>query len=412
MSSVSGAGPGRAGQPASLPGGPTGQPASWPAARAAGTAAAGRWRGVIGEYRDRLPVLAGGPVVTLGEGGTPLLPAPALSALTGCEVYLKVEGANPTGSFKDRGMTVAVSIAAAKGATMVICASTGNTSASAAAYAARAGLACAVLVPQGKIAIGKLAQALVHGARLLQVDGNFDDCLQLVRKLAESYPVALVNSVNADRLQGQKTAAFEIIEALGDAPEVHCLPVGNAGNIAAYWLGYTEYLADGRATRTPRMLGFQASGAAPIVTGRPVPAPSTIATAIRIGNPASWRLAEAARDESGGLIGSVTDEQILAAYRLLASKEAVFGELASAAGVAGLLQARAAGQVRPGSLVVCTISGNGLKEPGPAISAQPEPVTVPADAAAAAAALGLGRGRPAASGPPGMPAASASSPGA
>ena len=401
MSSVSGAGPGRAGQPASRP-----------AARAAGTAAAGRWRGVIGEYRDRLPVLAGGPVVTLGEGGTPLLPAPALSALTGCEVYLKVEGANPTGSFKDRGMTVAVSIAAAQGATMVICASTGNTSASAAAYAARAGLACAVLVPQGKIAIGKLAQALVHGARLLQVDGNFDDCLQLVRKLAESYPVALVNSVNADRLQGQKTAAFEIIEALGDAPEVHCLPVGNAGNIAAYWLGYTEYLADGRATRTPRMLGFQASGAAPIVTGRPVPAPSTIATAIRIGNPASWRLAEAARDESGGLIGSVTDEQILSAYRLLASKEAVFGELASAAGVAGLLQARSAGQVRPGSLVVCTISGNGLKEPGPAISAQPEPVTVPADAAAAAAALGLERGRPAASGPPGMPAASASSPGA
>ena len=401
MSSVSGAGPGRAGQR------PAGQ-----AARAAGTAAAGRWRGVIGEYRDRLPVLAGGPVVTLGEGGTPLLPAPALSALTGCEVYLKVEGANPTGSFKDRGMTVAVSIAAAQGATMVICASTGNTSASAAAYAARAGLACAVLVPQGKIAIGKLAQALVHGARLLQVDGNFDDCLQLVRKLAESYPVALVNSVNADRLQGQKTAAFEIIEALGDAPEVHCLPVGNAGNIAAYWLGYTEYLADGRATRTPRMLGFQASGAAPIVTGRPVPAPSTIATAIRIGNPASWRLAEAARDESGGLIGSVTDEQILSAYRLLASKEAVFGELASAAGVAGLLQARSAGQVRPGSLVVCTISGNGLKEPGPAISAQPEPVTVPADAAAAAAALGLERGRPAASGPPGMPAASASSPGA
>ena len=379
---------------------------------ATGHAAAGRWRGVIGEYRDRLPVLAGNPVITLGEGGTPLLPAPALSALTGCEVYLKVEGANPTGSFKDRGMTVAVSIAAAQGATMVICASTGNTSASAAAYAARGGLASAVLVPQGKIAIGKLAQALVHGARLLQVDGNFDDCLKLVRKLAESYPVALVNSVNADRLQGQKTAAFEIIEALGDAPEVHCLPVGNAGNIAAYWLGYTEYLADGRATRTPRMLGFQASGAAPIVTGRPVPAPSTIATAIRIGNPASWRLAEAARDESGGLIGSVTDEQILAAYRLLASKEAVFGELASAAGVAGLLQARAAGQVRPGSLVVCTISGNGLKEPGPAISAQPEPVTVPADAAAAAAALGLGRGRPAASGPPGMPAASASSPGA
>ena len=350
---------------------------------------AGRWRGVIGEYGDRLPVAAGAPVVTLGEGGTPLLPAPVLSAMTRCEVYLKVEGANPTGSFKDRGMTVAVSVAAAAGATMVICASTGNTSASAAAYAARAGLGSAVLVPHGNIAIGKLAQALVHGARLLQVDGNFDDCLKLVRKLAESYPVALVNSVNPDRLAGQKTAAFEIVDALGDAPDVHCLPVGNAGNICAYWLGYTEYLADGRATRAPRMLGFQASGAAPIVTGRAVPAPSTIATAIRIGNPASWHLAEAARDESGGLIDSVTDEQILAAYRLLASKEAVFGELASAAGVARLLQARAAGQVRPGSLVVCTISGNGLKEPGPAISAAAEPATIAADAGAAAAALGL-----------------------
>ena len=350
---------------------------------------AGRWRGVIGEYGDRLPVAAGAPVITLGEGGTPLLPAPALSAMTGCEVYLKVEGANPTGSFKDRGMTVAVSVAAAAGATMVICASTGNTSASAAAYAARGGLGCAVLVPHGNIAIGKLAQALVHGARLLQVDGNFDDCLKLVRKLAENYPVALVNSVNPDRLAGQKTAAFEIVDALGDAPDVHCLPVGNAGNISAYWLGYTEYLADGKSTRAPRMLGFQASGAAPIVTGRPVPAPSTIATAIRIGNPASWRLAEAARDESGGLIGSVTDDQILAAYRLLASKEAVFGELASAAGVAGLLQASAAGQVPAGSLVVCTISGNGLKEPGPAISAAAEPATIAADAGAAAAALGL-----------------------
>jgi threonine synthase len=350
---------------------------------------AGRWRGVIGEYGDRLPAAAGALVVTLGEGGTPLLPAPVLSAMTRCEVYLKVEGANPTGSFKDRGMTVAVSVAAAGGATMVICASTGNTSASAAAYAARAGLGCAVLVPHGNIAIGKLAQALVHGARLLQVDGNFDDCLKLVRKLAECYPVALVNSVNPDRLAGQKTAAFEIVDALGDAPDVHCLPVGNAGNISAYWLGYTEYLADGRATRAPRMLGFQASGAAPIVTGKPVPAPSTIATAIRIGNPASWRLAEAARDESGGLIGSVTDEQILAAYRLLASKEAVFGELASAACVAGLLQARAAGQVPAGSLVVCTISGNGLKEPGPAISSAAEPATIAADVGSVTAALGL-----------------------
>ena len=353
------------------------------------TAAAGRWRGLLGEYGDRLPSPGAGSVITLGEGGTPLLPAPVLSAMTGCEVYLKVEGANPTGSFKDRGMTVAVSMAAARGATMVICASTGNTSASAAAYAARAGLACAVLVPRGKIAIGKLAQALVYGARLLQVDGNFDDCLEMVRKLTASYPVTLVNSVNPDRLAGQKTAAFEIVDTLGDAPDVHCLPVGNAGNIAAYWQGYTEYLAGGLATRAPRMLGFQASGAAPIVTGQPVLAPSTIATAIRIGNPASWRLAEAARDESGGLIDSVTDEQIIAAYRLLARKEAVFGELASAAGVAGLLQARAAGQVRPGSVVVCTITGNGLKEPDPAVAAAAEPVTIPLDDAAAAAALGL-----------------------
>jgi threonine synthase len=229
----------------------------------------------------------------------------------------------------------------------------------------------------------------VHGARLLQVDGNFDDCLELVRKLAVDYPVALVNSVNADRLEGQKTAAFEVVDALGDAPDVHCLPVGNAGNIAAYWKGYTEYASRGRATRRPRMFGFQASGAAPIVLGRPVPAPTTIATAIRIGNPASWRLAEAARDESGGRIASVTDRQILAAYRLLARKEGVFGELASAAGVAGLLQARENGQVAAGSRVVCTITGHGLKDPDWAVSAAPTPVTVPADAAAAAAELGL-----------------------
>ncbi|MFI5065337.1 MAG: threonine synthase [Streptosporangiales bacterium] len=357
-----------------------------------GDAAAGYqpWRGVIEQYRDWLPpVPDGGPVVTLGEGATPLLPAPVLSERTGCEVYLKVEGANPTGSFKDRGMTLAVTLAAARGATAVICASTGNTSASAAAYAARAGLTCAVLVPRGKIALGKLAQALVHGARLLQVDGNFDDCLELARKLAANYPVALVNSVNNDRLEGQKSAAFEIVDVLGDAPDVHCLPVGNAGNITAYWRGYQQYAAAGRATRTPRMLGFQASGAAPIVRGEPVRAPQTIATAIRIGNPASWRLAEAARDESGGLIDSVTDRQILAAYRLLAAREAVFGELASAAGVAGLLQARENGQLAAGCRVVCTVTGNGLKDPDWAVSAAPAPVTIPADSAAAAAALGL-----------------------
>jgi threonine synthase len=273
---------------------------------------------------------------------------------------------------------------------MVICASTGNTSASAAAYAARAGLDCAVIVPSGKIAIGKMVQALVHGAKLLQVDGNFDDCLEMARKLAAEYPVALVNSVNNDRLEGQKTAAFEIVDTLGDAPDVHCLPVGNAGNITAYWRGYTEYRATGRATKAPRMAGFQAAGAAPIVNGAPVRDPDTIATAIRIGNPASWRLAEQARDESGGMIGAVTDEEILYAYLRMARDEAVFGELASAASVAGLLQASAAGQIARGSLVVCTITGTGLKEPDivTAITKEPAPA-IGTDPGAAAAALGL-----------------------
>src|SRR5690606_24890742 len=286
------------------------------------------WRGVVEEYRDRLPVTANTPVVTLLEGGTPLVPATRVSELTGCEVFLKVEGLNPTGSFKDRGMTMAITKAAEDGAKAVICASTGNTSASAAAYAVRAGRACAVLVPQGKSAMGKLAQALGHGAKLLQVDGNFDDCRGLARKLSVDYPVALVNSVSPYRLQGQKTASFEIVDALGDAPDVHCLPVGNAGNITAYWMGYQEYHSDGLATRLPRMFGFQASGASPIVDGAPVTQPRTIATAIRIGNPASWRFAEKARDESGGRIDAVTDRQILAAYRLLAGQEGVFVELA------------------------------------------------------------------------------------
>ncbi len=347
------------------------------------------WRGIVEEYRDRLPVTANTPVVTLLEGGTPLVPATRVSELTGCEVYLKVEGLNPTGSFKDRGMTMAISKAAEDGAKAVICASTGNTSASAAAYAVRAGMTCAVLVPQGKIAMGKLAQALVHGARLLQVDGNFDDCLELARKLSIDYPVALVNSVNPFRLQGQKTASFEIVDALGDAPDVHCLPVGNAGNITAYWMGYQEYHSDGHATRLPRMFGFQASGAAPIVNGAPVTQPRTIATAIRIGNPASWQLAEKARDESGGSIDSVTDRQILAAYRLLAGQEGVFVELASAASVAGLLQAVEAGRIERGSRVVCTVTGNGLKDPDWALAGASSAVTIPVDAQAAAAALGL-----------------------
>jgi threonine synthase len=341
------------------------------------------WRGLIEEYRDRLPVTDATPVVTLREGATPLVPAGHLSELTGCEVHLKVEGLNPTGSFKDRGMTMAISKALEEGSRAVICASTGNTSASAAAYAAKGGLTCAVLVPDGKIALGKMAQALVHGARLLQVQGNFDDCLTLCRDLSEHYPVTLVNSVNPFRIEGQKTAAFEIVDVLGGAPDVHCLPVGNAGNITAYWKGYTEYGV------RPRMLGFQAAGAAPIVTGSPVASPQTIATAIRIGNPASWQQALAARDESGGDIQAVTDRQILSAYRLLAQKEGVFVEPASAASVAGLLQAVGAGLVQPGEGVVCTVTGNGLKDPDWAIAGAPKPVTVAANAEAAATALGL-----------------------
>jgi threonine synthase len=332
------------------------------------------WPGLIDAYRERLPVSDGTPVVTLFEGDTPLVPARELSRRTGCEVYLKVEGANPTGSFKDRGMTVAISKAAEEGAQAVICASTGNTSASAAAYAVRAGMTCAVLVPQGKIALGKMAQALVHGAKLLQVDGNFDDCLELARKLAVDYPVALVNSVNPFRLQGQKTAAFEICDVLGRAPDVHCIPVGNAGNITAYWLGYQEYAK---------------AGVAPIVLGQPVLKPMTIATAIRIGNPASWTFAEQARDESGGLIDAVTDKQILEAYRLVARSEAVFVEPASAASVAGLLATAADGRLPAGCTVVCTVTGNGLKDPEWAISGAPKPITVAVDAHAAAAALGL-----------------------
>jgi threonine synthase len=347
------------------------------------------WRGLIDEYRDRLPVSAATPVITLREGGTPLLPAPVLSELTGCEVYLKVEGLNPTGSFKDRGMTMAISKAAEEGAKAVICASTGNTSASAAAYAARAGMVCAVLVPSGKIAMGKLAQALVHGAQLLQVEGNFDDCLALASKLAIDYPVSLVNSVNEYRIQGQKTASFEIVDELGDAPDVHCLPVGNAGNITAYWMGYKEYAEDGLATHRPKMRGFQAAGAAPLVSGKVVENPSTIATAIRIGNPASWTRALDARDESGGAIEAVTDRQILAAYRLLARREAVFVEPASAASVAGLLAARQAGTMEPGLRVVCTVTGNGLKDPDWAINGAPKPLTVRVDAHEAAAKLGL-----------------------
>lgn len=348
-----------------------------------------QWRGLIEEYRHRLPVTDATPVVTLREGGTPLVYACVLSEMTGCEVWLKYDGANPTGSFKDRGMTMAISKAAEAGARAVICASTGNTSASAAAYAVKAGMVCAVLVPEGKIAMGKLAQAIVHGARLLQVQGNFDDCLTLARDLADRYPVALVNSVNPDRIEGQKTASFEIVDMLGDAPDIHCLPVGNAGNITAYWKGYVEYADSGLASRLPRMWGFQAAGAAPLVHGAPVAKPETLATAIRIGNPASWDFAIAARDDSGGLIDAVTDEQILAAYHLLASREGLFCEPASAASVAGLLQMHAQGGLEPGQSVVCTLTGNGLKDPQWALADAPEPVVVPVDAEVAAASLGL-----------------------
>jgi threonine synthase len=347
------------------------------------------WRGLIEEYRDRLPVTDATPVISLREGGTPLVYACVLSELVGCEVWLKYDGANPTGSFKDRGMTMAISKAAEAGAKAVICASTGNTSASAAAYAAKAGMTCAVLVPEGKIAMGKLAQAIVHGARLLQVDGNFDDCLELARKLAVDYPVELVNSVNPARIEGQKTAAFEVVDQLGRAPDIHCLPVGNAGNITAYWKGYVEYAADGIASSRPRMWGFQAAGAAPLVSGEPVLQPETIATAIRIGNPASWHQAIDARDSSGGLIDSVTDDEILAAYHQVARDEALFCEPASAASVAGLLKMHAAGALDRGQVIVCTLTGNGLKDTQWALESAADPVVVPVDAGAVAHALGL-----------------------
>jgi threonine synthase len=347
-----------------------------------------QWRGVIEEYRDRLPITQATPVVTLREGGTPLIHSNALSDLTGAEVWLKFEGANPTGSFKDRGMTVAISKACEAGAKAVICASTGNTSASAAAYAAKAGLVCGVLIPKGKIAMGKLAQALVHGATVLQIDGNFDMALEISRALHDKYPVELVNSVNPMRIEGQKTGAFEICDFLGRAPDVHVIPVGNAGNITAYWRGYREEHAAGRIERLPVLRGFQAKGAAPIVEGRRVDNPTTIATAIRIGNPASWAPAVQAAEESGGSIRAVTDRDILKAYRQAAA-EGVFCEMASAASVAGLLQLSAAGDLAGGQTVVCVLTGHGLKETDWAIAGAAAPPTIPPDVDAAAELLGL-----------------------
>ncbi|MCX6403413.1 MAG: threonine synthase [Actinobacteria bacterium] len=348
-----------------------------------------QWRGLIHEYRDRLPVTDKTPVVTLLEGGTPLVYACNISEKVGAEVWLKVEGGNPTGSFKDRGMTVAISKAAEAGAKAVVCASTGNTSASASAYAVKAGMTSVVLIPEGKIAMGKLAQAVVQGAKIVQVQGNFDDCLNMARDMAAHHPIALVNSVNPDRIEGQKTAAFEIVDALGDAPDVHMLPVGNAGNITAYWKGFVEYKNDKVSTKLPRMWGFQAEGAAPIVHGKVVENPETLATAIRIGNPASWQQALAARDESGGLIDMVSDDEILAAYHYLATKEAVFVEPASAASVAGLFKLHAVGKVDKGLKIVCTVTGNGLKDPQWALQNASEPIIVPVDVDAAVKAIGL-----------------------
>lgn len=342
------------------------------------------YQGLIARYRQYLPVSDETPCISLNEGTTPLIPAPFLAQRvgTGIQVFLKYEGLNPTGSFKDRGMTLAISKACQEHATAVICASTGNTSASAAAYAARAGIRCIVLIPKGAIALGKLSQALIHGAVVLAVDGNFDEALRLVRQISTGYGITLVNSLNPYRIEGQKTASFEICDELGDAPDFQVMPVGNAGNITAYWKGYKEYKAAGKCQRLPKMLGFQAEGAAPIVLGHPVEHPETIATAIRIGNPASWKQAEAARDESGGLIEAVSDDEIIAAYKLLAEKEGVFVEPASAASIAGLLKiagrgyfkgvTKSTGPVR----IVGILTGHGLKDPDRAIKTVSAPKIV------------------------------------
>ena len=343
------------------------------------------WRGLIEEYREFLPVSDDTPVVTLQEGNTPLLPAPKLSDRLGADVYLKFEGLNPTGSFKDRGMTLAISKAVEEGAKAVVCASTGNTSASAAAYATRAGLTCAVLIPEGYIALGKLAQALIHGAKVLQIRGNFDVALDIVRDLGQRAPITVVNSINPHRIDGQMTGAFEVCDVLGDAPTHHCIPVGNAGNITAYWKGYRRYQDAGRATRLPVMLGFQAAGAAPLVDGHDIENPETVATAIRIGKPASGYGALAAASESGGSISAVTDEEILAAYRFVAAEESVFCEPASAASVAGLLKVG----VPAGSTVVCVLTGHGLKDPDTAIGQIAVPEAIDADYGAITRELGI-----------------------
>jgi len=338
------------------------------------------WKGIIEQYRKFLPVGEKTPVVTLHEGNTPLIPAPRLSEMAGLDVYLKYEGLNPTGSFKDRGMTMAISKAREEGSTVVMCASTGNTSASAAAYAARAKMKCIVLIPEGAIALGKLSQAMIHGATVLAVKGNFDEALTIVREITAKRTITLVNSLNPYRLQGQKTGAFEICDALGDAPVFHAIPVGNAGNITAYWMGYKEYYQAKTISRLPKMLGFQAAQSAPIVDGHPIKHPKTIATAIRIGNPASWEKAEAARDESKGLIDKVTDREIIDAYKLLAGKEGVFVEPASAASVAGILKLARKGYFKKEKAnVVCILTGHGLKDPDRAIASVKKPKIIKAN---------------------------------
>ena len=346
---------------------------------------------LIERYRAFLPVSLNTPVVSLLEGSTPLIPlkGPEEAKRRGVQIYAKYEGLNPTGSFKDRGMTLAVSKALEGGAKAVACASTGNTAASAAAYAARAGMTAIVILPAGYVALGKVAQSLMHGARIVQVEWNFDDALRLTRELTERFPVALVNSVNPHRLEGQKTLAFEVVDELGDAPHYHALPVGNAGNITAHWMGYKAYFAAGRASRLPRMLGFQAAGAAPLVLGRPVEKPETIATAIRIGNPASWEGAIRAKEESGGLIEAVTDEEILEAYRYLAREEGIFVEPASAASLAGVWRLLREGRLEEGTTVVLTLTGHGLKDPATAEKVAQLPPPVPATLEAVARASGL-----------------------
>ncbi|WP_155810595.1 threonine synthase [Persephonella sp. KM09-Lau-8] len=352
-----------------------------------------KWEGIIKAYKEYLPVTDKTPIVTLHEGNTPLIEAPNLAKKIApdldLKIYLKYEGLNPTGSFKDRGMTLAISKAKEAGKTAVICASTGNTSASAAAYAARAGMDAYVILPKGAVALGKLSQAMVYGAKIIALMGNFDDALSIVREIGEKFPVEVVNSVNPFRIEGQKTASFEIIDVLGDAPDFHFIPVGNAGNITAYWKGYKEYHQAGKSTKLPRMIGWQAEGAAPIVKGFPIKNPQTIATAIKIGNPYSWQPALKSAQESNGFIDAVSDEEILEAYRLVASSEGVFCEPASAASIAGVIKSYRRGLFKGGETIVCTLTGNGLKDPDTVIKASDKPIELPPNLNEIAKYLGL-----------------------